>query len=52
MPVTLEAAEKEPIFSGLEACASSFRLRSTRSTWPSEMVSIVMTSQIDSRQGI
>ena len=52
MPVTLEAAEKEPIRSGRSAY--SFRvLRSwSRSMWPSASCGIVTTSAIVSRHGI
>ena len=52
IPVTLEAAEKEPIFSGRSAYSSSVARRASRSMWPSASCGIVTTSAIDSRHGI
>ena len=52
IPVTLEAAENEPISSGRSACSSSRSRRSSRSTPPSLSSLMVTTSAIDSRQGI
>jgi hypothetical protein len=52
MPVTLEAAENVPIFSGRSAYFSSWVRSSSRSTPPSMSSWITTTSAIDSRQGI
>ena len=52
MPVTLEAAEKVPIFSGRSAYFSSWSRRSSQSTPPSASCRITTTSAIDSRHGI
>ena len=51
MPVTLEAAEKLPIFSGRSAWRTSSASRRARSMSPSASSGISMTSAIDSRQG-
>ncbi len=51
MPVTLEAAENEPILSGRSAWATSSASSRTRSMWPSASSGIVTTSAIDSRHG-
>ena len=51
IPVTFEAAENEPIFSGRSAYsrrAASSRARSIRPSWSSP---IVITSTTDSRHG-
>ena len=52
IPVTLEAAENEPILSGRSAYFSSCSRSSSRSTPPSASSWIVTTSAIDSRHGI
>ena len=52
IPVTLEAAEKDPISSGRSECRSSCSRRAARSMWPSMSCGMVTTSAIDSRQGI
>ncbi len=52
IPVTLEAAENEPILSGRSAYFSSCSRRSSWSTPPSASWRIVTTSAIDSRHGI
>ena len=52
MPVTLEAAENEPIFSGRSAYARSAARSASRSMWPSASCGITTTSAIDSRHGI
>ena len=51
IPVTLEAAEKLPIFSGRSAYRSSSSSSWTRSISPSRSSWIVTTSAIDSRHG-
>ena len=52
MPVTLDAALNEPIFSGRSAYSSSRARRSSRHTPPSASSRMVTTSAIDSRHGI
>ena len=52
MPVTLEAAENDPIRNGRSAYSSSASRRRSRSMWPSTSCGIVTTSAIDSRHGI
>ena len=52
MPVTLEAAEKDPIRSGRSAYFSSCTRSSSWSTPPSESSWMVTTSASDSRHGI
>ena len=51
MPVTLLAAEKEPILSGRLSCTCSCCSSSARSMCPSQSSPITTTSAIDSRQG-
>jgi hypothetical protein len=51
MPVTLLAAENEPIFSGRSAYSASSASSRARSMWPSASSGIVTTSAIDSRHG-
>ena len=51
IPVTFEAAEKLPIFSGRAAWRASSRSRCAGSIYPSMSSSIVTTSAIDSRHG-
>ena len=51
MPVTLLAAENEPIRSGRSACAASSASSRSRSMWPSASSGMTTTSAIDSRQG-
>jgi hypothetical protein len=51
MPVTLEAAENDPIRSGRSAVATSASSSAARSTWPSASSGIVITSAIVSRHG-
>ena len=51
MPVTLLAAENDPISSGRSACSSSRRRRRSWSMWPSASSAITTTSAIVSRQG-
>ena len=51
IPVTLRAAENEPIRSGRSACAASSASSRSRSMWPSASSGITTTSAIDSRQG-
>ena len=51
MPVTLLAAENEPILSGRSAYFSSSALSWAWSMWPSASSLMVTTSAIDSRQG-
>ena len=52
MPVTLEAAENEPIRSGRSAYSSHAARSASRSMWPSASCGMVTTSAIDSRHGI
>ena len=51
MPVTFEAAEKEPMISGRSAKRRSSCSRWARSMWPSGSSWMVTRSAIDSRQG-
>ena len=51
MPVTLEAALNEPIFSGRSANSASRSRRWSRQTPPSASSRMVTTSAIDSRHG-
>ena len=51
MPVTLEAAENEPILTGRSAYSSRALRSRSRSMWPSASCGIVTTSAIDSRHG-
>ena len=51
MPVTFDAAEKLPIFSGRSACSSSAASSAARSIRPSSSSGITTTSAIDSRHG-
>ena len=51
MPVTLLAAENEPIFSGRAAWSSRAARRASRSMCPSRSSGITTTSAIDSRHG-
>ena len=51
MPVTFDAAENDPIFSGRSAYRSSSSRSWARSMWPSRSSRIVTTSAIDSRHG-
>ena len=51
MPVTLLAAENDPILSGRSACFSSSAASRSWSMWPSASSRMVTTSAIDSRHG-
>jgi hypothetical protein len=51
MPVTLEAAEKDPIFRGRAAYSCSRSRRTDREMWPSRSCGITTTSAIVSRHG-
>ena len=51
IPVTLLAAENEPIFRGRSAYFSSSARSTAWSMWPSASSRIVTTSAIDSRHG-
>ena len=51
IPVTLEAAENDPIFSGRPAWRTSSASSAARSTWPSASSGMTTTSAMDSRHG-